>query len=128
MGISKRSGYPKLVYRHQSEGTKGQRQKISPFKPACKQCVSHFDDLEKREDRSRRGKILTRGAPFLRRMMMSYPKTCNGMRQAIAEFLKDGGSEAHKFWDIITALRGPDSPSERPDMTPKEASEAYAGR
>ena len=31
-------------------------------------------------------------------------------------------------WDILTCLRGPDAPSERPDMASKEAAEAYAGR
>lgn len=32
------------------------------------------------------------------------------------------------LWDILTALRGPDSPSERPDMSPSEASNAYRAR
>ena len=33
-----------------------------------------------------------------------------------------------RLWDILTALRGPDAPSERPNMKPKEALAAYASR
>lgn len=33
-----------------------------------------------------------------------------------------------RFWDVLTCMRGPDSPSERPDMSSKEAAKAYAGR
>lgn len=35
---------------------------------------------------------------------------------------------AGQFWDLITGLRGPDSPSERPDMSSEESAKAYAGR
>ena len=31
-------------------------------------------------------------------------------------------------WDLMGCVRGPDSPSERPDMSPSESSRAYAGR
>lgn len=33
-----------------------------------------------------------------------------------------------KFWDVITALRGPDSPSERGDQTPSEQAMNYDRR
>lgn len=32
------------------------------------------------------------------------------------------------LWDLITCLRGPDSPSERPDQSSEESAKAYAGR
>jgi len=35
---------------------------------------------------------------------------------------------SRKLWDLITGLRGPDSPSERPDMSQTEQAEAYEGR
>lgn len=33
-----------------------------------------------------------------------------------------------KLWDVLTALRGPDTPSERSDMPAKERDEAYRAR
>lgn len=60
---------------------------------------------------------------------MTKPLTCNDMRKVCQEFFNTAdGSERAKFWDVITALRGPDSPSERPNMTPEESSKAYQGR
>ena len=57
------------------------------------------------------------------------PKTCDEMRTLIGKFLSTApGYEASRLWDIITCQRGPDSPSERGDMSPTEASQAYAGR
>ena len=35
---------------------------------------------------------------------------------------------ASAAWDIMGCVRGPDSPSERPDMKASEASAAYGGR
>jgi hypothetical protein len=49
------------------------------------------------------------------------------MLKTIHHFIQtqEGGDE---LWDILTALRGPDSPSERPDMNGDEARQAYLGR
>lgn len=60
--------------------------------------------------------------------MSQKPKTNDEMRKLIGEFLKEGGEEAHQFWDLITCLRGPDSPSERADMNSAESAAAYKGR
>ena len=49
------------------------------------------------------------------------------LRQVMARII-DTNPNSGQLWDILTCLRGPDSPSERPDMTSKESNEAYAGR
>lgn len=38
------------------------------------------------------------------------------------------GPEGSGLWDILTGLRGPDSPSERPNMSSSESSAAYSAR
>lgn len=48
------------------------------------------------------------------------------IRKLISEWFKSG--KGGGFWDLITAMRGPDYPSERPDMASGEASKAYAAR
>ena len=58
---------------------------------------------------------------------MKRPETLDEMREVVAEFLQSS-PDAGKFWDLITCLRGPDSPSERGDMTREEHERAYAGR
>jgi hypothetical protein len=59
---------------------------------------------------------------------MEIPKTCDEMRELIGGFLKRGDKEASRLWTIITAQRGPDSPSERADMNEAERAKAYGGR
>jgi hypothetical protein len=49
------------------------------------------------------------------------------MRRFIGRYLT-GGPDADKLWDIMTALRGPDSPSEDSQQDSKTYSEAYRGR
>lgn len=44
----------------------------------------------------------------------------------LRELLRTDPSGA--FWDVVTALRGPDSPSERPGMGGKEYDRAYGAR
>lgn len=54
-------------------------------------------------------------------------KTLDGMLKEINQFLRespDGG----RLWDLMTASRGPDSPSERPDMSSTDYHKAYEGR
>jgi hypothetical protein len=58
---------------------------------------------------------------------METPKDLNEMRAVCQQFLKSS-PQASQFWDLITCLRGPDSPSERPNMSPGESSAAYRGR
>ena len=53
--------------------------------------------------------------------------TFDQWRAMMAEFIRSN-TNAEAAWDLMTALRGPDSPSERPDMSPKEASKAYTRR
>ena len=48
-------------------------------------------------------------------------------RQFMAEFMSTNPN-SHLAWDIMGCVRGPDSPSERPDMGSKERSKAYKGR
>lgn len=48
------------------------------------------------------------------------------IRKLISEWFKTG--KGGGFWDLITALRGPDYPSERPDMSAGEQSAAYSAR
>jgi len=49
------------------------------------------------------------------------------MRQLIGQYVTQN-KNGSQLWDILTALRGPDSPSERASMTSAESSAAYAGR
>ena len=51
----------------------------------------------------------------------------NEWREFMALFIKTNGSSG-AAWDLMTCLRGPDSPSERGDMSSEEAATAYAGR
>lgn len=70
-------------------------------------------------------------------------KEAAGLEQSVAEFASKASFDelrtfmgqvirynpsSGKLWDLITCLRGPDSPSERPDMSAEESSKAYAGR
>ena len=48
-------------------------------------------------------------------------------RRFMSEFMSSNHN-ASKAWDVMGCVRGPDSPSERPDMTPDESSKAYSGR
>lgn len=55
--------------------------------------------------------------------------TFNDMRLLVSDWMKVGSSShTRSWWDMITCLRGPDSPSERPDMSAQEASVAYSAR
>lgn len=56
------------------------------------------------------------------------PLTCDAMRGMIGLFLKRGDNEAHRLWDIMTALRGPDAPSEKPDEPEQVQAAHYAAR
>lgn len=47
-------------------------------------------------------------------------------RAVIGFFLKSGSGS--QLWDLLTGLRGPDSPSERPNMSHEEQAAAYKGR
>lgn len=49
------------------------------------------------------------------------------LRKMMGEII-DHNPSSGKFWDLITCLRGPDSPSETPSMTSAESSAAYSGR
>lgn len=49
------------------------------------------------------------------------------LRQLMGKIIRTNPNSG-RFWDILTCLRGPDSPSERPDMAAGEASKAYQGR
>lgn len=61
--------------------------------------------------------------------MSTDPRTISlgEMREFMGEFIKHNPVSG-RFWDLITCLRGPDSPSERPDMLPEVASRAYEAR
>lgn len=50
----------------------------------------------------------------------------DSIRKQIGEWLK--GPYGQSLWDLITGLRGPDTPSERPDMSGEEANRAYQAR
>lgn len=52
--------------------------------------------------------------------------TLNEKRAMIGQWLKE--DEGDQLWDLMTGLRGPDSPSERGDMTSEEQARAYKGR
>ena len=57
------------------------------------------------------------------------PNTCEEMRELNRRFFNEASSpETSLYWDIITALRGPDSPSERHEMTMKQQGLAYTAR
>lgn len=62
-------------------------------------------------------------------MILDFTKqiSFNDMRQAVRlYFTYSSGSKS--FWDLITCMRGPDHPSERPDMIPEDAQIAYVAR
>ena len=48
------------------------------------------------------------------------------IRAQIGEWLT--GPNGHSLWDLMTGLRGPDSPSETPSMPEEERDKAYRGR
>src|SRR3990167_1611393 len=48
-------------------------------------------------------------------------------RRFMSEYLSTN-SHSDKAWDILSCVRGPDSPSERPDMSSEENDTAYNGR
>lgn len=52
--------------------------------------------------------------------------TFDEQRIAIGIFLKS--SHGARLWNLITALRGPDSPSEKPNMSFDEQQQAYKAR
>lgn len=49
-------------------------------------------------------------------------------REFMAEFLRKNHIAAGKAWDLMSTVRGPDFPSERPDMSTDDHSMAYKGR
>ena len=53
--------------------------------------------------------------------------TLTEWREFMAEFLRKNPNSGNA-WDLMACVRGPDYPSERPDMTPSESSRAYNGR
>src|SRR3990167_3662284 len=48
-------------------------------------------------------------------------------RKFMAEFMSKN-PHSNQAWDVMGCVRGPDSPSERPDMSPSESGVAYRGR
>lgn len=54
--------------------------------------------------------------------------TFETMMANLGTFLAQGDSDSQKFWNVITCLRGPDSPSERDNMDGLEATVAYRAR
>lgn len=48
-------------------------------------------------------------------------------RRFMSEFMSSNHN-ASKAWDVMGCIRGPDYPSERPDMTSYESSAAYKAR
>lgn len=59
-------------------------------------------------------------------MKKNNSPTFEEMRATIGEWLKL--PEGHKLWEIMSAQRGPDAPSERPNMSAAEHRTAYAAR
>jgi hypothetical protein len=58
---------------------------------------------------------------------LSVPRTFDGMRSVLFDYLRNydpGG----RMWDLLTGLRGPDSPSERPDLSDEVNRTNYAAR
>lgn len=49
------------------------------------------------------------------------------LRRIVAYFLQHS-PDASKFWDLVTALRGPDFPSECEGMSSSDYAKAYDGR
>jgi hypothetical protein len=57
------------------------------------------------------------------------PLSCDEMRELNSRFLQHASqSEKQRYWDLITALRGPDVPSETAGMTKEQNSIAYEAR
>lgn len=57
------------------------------------------------------------------------PLTADEMRELTRRFLLNATTyETQRYWDLVTALRGPDSPSETPDMTKAQRDIAYEAR
>jgi hypothetical protein len=54
------------------------------------------------------------------------PQTFEEFRDLLRRVVRSGYGQ--RAWDVITALRGPDSPSERPNMSPQDQAAAYAAR
>lgn len=55
-------------------------------------------------------------------------KLSTGMwRELMAEVLRTSPSSS-QIWDLMSCIRGPDTPSERPDMTPDEYDRTYDAR
>lgn len=52
--------------------------------------------------------------------------TFDDFRKQVGEALR--GPDSGRIWDLMVSLRGPDTPSERPDMSDEDARKAYAGR
>ncbi len=59
-------------------------------------------------------------------MVKKVSPTLDEIRTQIGEWLK--GSHGSDLWDLMCALRGPDTPSERGDMTSDDHSRAYKAR
>lgn len=58
--------------------------------------------------------------------VVSVPEGLRSDLDKIAKLLR--GENGGALWDVLTAMRGPDSPSERPNMPPDQAARAYKGR
>jgi len=58
---------------------------------------------------------------------MQQPKNLEEMREMIGIFLSTN-PESGRLWDLITGLRGPDSPSETPGMGGEEFEKKYRAR
>ena len=52
--------------------------------------------------------------------------TFDKIRQQIGDHLR--GPYGEQLWDLMCGLRGPDTPSERPDMSQTDRDRAYRGR
>lgn len=56
------------------------------------------------------------------------PQTFEEMRAVLDQFLRRPTPDASRMWDLLTGLRGPDTPSERADMDPVACETAYRAR